>query len=218
LCLLTITAGLIVSQGRAAIYGLGIAVAYHLLPAVFRQSRLVFFSTLVVLLTFPFLIWPQLGKLPGISSYFRIERGLSGREEAWEYAGYAIGQRPVRGYGFMASAVLTESQERTLRRAGFSGTGTTFHNTFISKAVDLGLIAAFLYCLLYVVPFWCVCAPSPHRLEQELIRNVLLLFLTASIYRDYNVGGVRSTVMIGAIFLGLACVWRIEDHQPWSRN
>jgi O-antigen ligase len=214
LCLVLTTAGLIVSQGRAAIYGLGIAAVYHFLPAVFRHSRPIFFGTLIVLLTFPFLIWPQLGKLPGISSYLRIERGLSGRGEAWDYAIYAIGQRPRTGYGFMASAVLTESEQRTLRRAGFSGTGTTFHNTFISKAVDLGVFVAFLYCLLYFVPLCRVCAKSPNRLELALIRSVLLLVLTASIYRDYNIGGVRSTVIIGAIFLGLACVWRVEDKPP----
>jgi len=211
ICLMMTTAGLIISQGRAAIYGMGIVVAFRLLPAVFHRSRLAFFSTLFILLTFPFVILPQLGKLPGLSGYLRIERGLSGREEAWEFAFYAIRQKPQTGHGFMASAVLTENEQKTLRKSGFSGAGTTFHNTFISKAVDLGLIAAALYSFLYIVPLSRLCAGSTQPGELALLRDMLLLVVTTSIFRDYNIGGVRSTVLIGAIFLGLASLWWVGD-------
>ena len=52
----------------------------------------------------------------------------------------AIRQKPQTGYGFMASAVLTANEQKMLRKSGFSGAGTTFHNTYISKAVGLGCV------------------------------------------------------------------------------
>ncbi|MCA9217799.1 MAG: O-antigen ligase family protein [Planctomycetales bacterium] len=211
ICLVMTTAGLVVSQGRAAIYGIGVAVVFHVLPNLFHRSRILFFGTLIVLLTFPYFILPQLGNLPGVSGYLRLERGLSGREEAWDFALYAARQKPWTGHGFMASTALTEIEQKTLRKSGFSGAGTTFHNTFITKAVDLGFIATFLYTLLYLVPLSRLCGQSKRLLEVDLLRNMLLLVLTASIYRDYNIGGVRSTAMISSIFIGLACLWQSID-------
>ena len=123
-----------------------------MLPQIFRRSRPVFLGTLVFALTFPFFIWPQLAAIPGLSGYLRIERGLSGRDEAWRFALSVIKDKPWTGHGFMASAELTEAEQKSLRSSGFSGAGTTFHNTFITKAVDLGLIATFVYSLLYLVP------------------------------------------------------------------
>ncbi|MCA9149617.1 MAG: O-antigen ligase family protein [Planctomycetales bacterium] len=211
--LILTTLGLIVSQGRAAIYGLCIAAAFHVLPSIFRRSRLVFIGTFALLLLFPYVIWPQMSQLPGISSYLRMERGLSGRGEAWEFAADVIREKPATGHGFMASATITWEAQRYLRRTGFSGAGTTFHNTFISKAVDFGLVATGLYMLLYIVPLWRICPEDEYRLERELIRGIIVLTITTAIYRDYNIGGVRSTVVIGAIFLGLASIWHSVVHR-----
>lgn len=107
----------------------------------------------------------------------------------------------------MASTDLTEAQAKWLRSVGFSGGGSTFHNTFISKAVDLGLIAAFFYSLLYFVPLLRTCRIWSPRHEQELMRSMILLTLATALFRDYNIGGIRSTAMLGAIFLGLTNVW-----------
>jgi len=207
-CFLLTLAGLIVSQGRAAIYGVAIAILFSLLPELFRRSRPVFFGTLFVALTFPFFILPQLATIPGVAGYLRIERGLSGRSEAWQFATELIEERPWIGYGFMASTKFTEAHQRTLRRSGFSGAGTTFHNTFISRAVDLGLIVTCIYSLLYFVPLVRICRPSEYSHEQALIRSMILLTLTTAIFRDYNIGGIRSTAMMGAMFLGLANLWQ----------
>jgi O-antigen ligase len=203
-CALVNLIGLIVSQGRAAIYGVGVAVAFLFLPEVFRRSRPVFLGTLAFFLTFPFVIWPQLSAVPGLSGYLRIERGLSGRDEAWRFALSVIREKPWTGHGFMASAELTESEQKSLRTSGFSGAGTTFHNTYITKAVDLGLIATFIYSLLYLWPLARICRPTAHAAEDALLRSMLILVVTTAIFRDYNIGGIRSTAMAGSIFLGLA--------------
>lgn len=206
-CLLLTLAGLIVSQGRAAIMGVAIAFAFRFLPELFRRSRTVFLGTLLFLTLFPFVIWSQLAVFPGVSGYFRLERGLSGRDVAWGYAFLLIEQRPWVGYGFMASTNLTEVEDKWLRSLGFSGGGSTFHNTFISKAVDLGLIATFCYSLIYLVPLLRTSRIWHPRHEQELVRSVILLTLVTGLFRDYNIGGIRSTSMLGAMFLGLTNVW-----------
>jgi O-antigen ligase len=202
--------GLVISQGRAALFGIAVALMYCVLPELFRRSRPMFLGTLALTLAFPFLIWPQLAKVPGVSAYLRIERGLSGRDEAWQYAWWVIQQKPWTGHGFLASSELTEAEQKTLRRSGFSGGGTTFHNTFITKAVDLGLIVTAIYALLYLVPLIRGCTPSAHPRDDTLIRSMVLLTITTALYRDYNIGGVRSTAMAGAMFLGLANLRHVD--------
>ena len=36
---------------------------------------------------------------------------------------------------------------------------------------------------------------------------MLILVITTALFRDYNIGGIRSTAMAGSIFLGLANLW-----------
>jgi O-antigen ligase len=207
ICLLLTFAGLIVSQGRGAIFGVVIAVVFCFLPELFRRSRPVFLGSLALCLVFPFLIWPQIGKIPGVSEYLRIERGLSGRDVAWQYAFSLVEEKPWTGHGFETSRELSAQGRKLLRKSGYSGAGTTFHNTFITKAVELGMIALVSYTLLYLVPLIRICIPTNYALEQQLVRNILLLTLTASLFRDYNIGGVRSTSMMVAVFWGLANFW-----------
>ena len=188
---------------------------FSLLPELFRRSRPFFIGTLAIVLLFPFLILPQLALIPGIGGYLRVERGLSGREEAWSFALSAIGDKPWTGHGFMASTQLTEDEQKTLRKSGFSGAGTTFHNTFISKAVDLGLVVTGLYSLLYLLPLFRICTPSTITHEHDFLRSMLLLIVTAAIFRDYNIGGIRSTAMLSSIFLGLGNLWNVILQCRW---
>jgi O-antigen ligase len=218
-CFLLVLAGLIISQGRGAIFGVAVAVAVWFLPPVFRRSRVVFVGSLTLCLVFPFLIWPQLAAIPGVSDYLRFEQGLSGRETAWRYASELIEERPWTGFGFGSSGLLTEDAKDIFRDSGYSGAGTTFHNTFVTRAVELGLVSAVLYGLLYLVPLLRICEPSRYRHEQDLIRSVMIVVLTASVFRDYNIGGVRSTALIAAVFLGLGNLWPIVHRlQTASRS
>lgn len=220
-CLLLTAMGLIVSQGRGAILGVLIAVAFMCLPELFRRSRPLFLGTVLGMWLFPFFILPQLANIPGVAGYLRLERGLSGRDVAWRFAYSVIKEQPVKGQGFLASGDLTERHQRQLERTGYSGTGTTFHNTFITKAVELGVIATLLYLPLYLVPLIRICAPTEYGEEQQLVRNVLLVAITASVFRDYNIGGVRSTSVLISIFLGLANLWpwlTLWKRPVWSRN
>jgi O-antigen ligase len=210
-CALLTLMGLAISQGRAAILGVAIALAFILLPEVFRRSPPVLIWTLAFLLTSSFLIMPALASIPGVSGYLRIERGLSARGAVWQYALSAAAEKPWAGHGFMASTELTAAARETLRVSGFSGAGSTFHNTFISKLVDLGLIATLLYSLLYILPLIRICRPSAYPHEQELIRSVILLTVATAIFRDYNIGGIRSTAMLGTIFLGTANLWGLAE-------
>jgi O-antigen ligase len=209
ICLLLTAAGLIVSQGRGAVFGVVIALALMIAPELFRRSRLVFLGTLLFLWLLPFLIWPQLSRVPGVADYLRLERGLSGRDVAWQFAFQLVAEKPVKGHGFLASSELTDKHRKLLRESGYSGAGTTFHNTFITKAVELGVPATALYSLLYIVPLLRICAPTSHPAQQQLLRNVLLVVITASLFRDYNIGGVRSTALLTSIFIGLA------NLSPW---
>ncbi|MEZ6102388.1 MAG: O-antigen ligase family protein [Pirellulaceae bacterium] len=215
-CLLLTLAGLVISQGRAVILGLVIAGFFALLPELFRRSRPIFLGTLAVVLIFPVLILPQIASVPGVGRYLRAERGLSGREEAWQFALAVIKEKPWTGHGFMASTELTELESKRLRKSGFSGAGTTFHNTFISKSVDLGLAVTGVYTLLYLLPLIRICVSSRYRYEQELLRSMLLLTLTASIFRDYNIGGIRSTAMLSAAFLGACNLWPMLSERGWG--
>ena len=100
-----------------------------------------------------------------------------------------------------------EQGRKQLRKSGYSGAGTTFHNTFITKAVELGVIGTVVYSMLYILPLIRICNPTDSVYRQQLIRSVVLVAITASIFRDYNIGGVRSTSILVAIFLGLANLW-----------
>ncbi len=210
-CLLMVFAGLVVSQGRGAIFGVSIAAAFCLLPEIFRRSRPVFLGSLALCVAFPFLIWPQLAKVPGVADYLRMERGLSGRDVAWLYAFSLVEEKPWVGHGFGTSGELSEEGRKLLRKSGYSGAGTTFHNTFITKAVELGIIGAAVYALLYIVPLFRICMVRQDFHEQQLVRSVVLVTLTASIFRDYNIGGVRSTSLLVAVFLGLANFWLLAS-------
>jgi O-antigen ligase len=208
--------GLIISQGRAAMLGLLVALAFVLLPELFRRSRLFFLGSLTALLIIPFLIWTQFSDVPVVGSYLRVERGLSGRVEAWQFAISLVEEKPWTGHGFLASSELTELHKKLLRKSGFSGAGTTFHNTFISKSVDLGIIVACTYALLYLVPLFRICQPSRYPREQQFVRSMVLLCLTTALFRDYNIGGVRSTTILGAVFLGMANLWPLVAN--WERK
>lgn len=206
-CTAMTAGGLIVSQGRGALFGVMIAAAFYLLPALFRRSRTIFLTSVTTCLVFPFLIWPLLSGIPGVSGYLRMERGLSGRDVAWLYAINLVEEKPWVGHGFGTSGELSEEAHKHLRKSGYSGAGTTFHNTFITKSVELGVLVTLVYATLYLVPLIQLCKSTDDELTQHLIRAVVLLTLTASIFRDYNIGGVRSTSMLAAVFLGLANLW-----------
>ncbi len=147
-----------------------------------------------------------------------MERGLSGREVAWLYATSLIEEKPWTGHGFGSSGELSEDAWRELRKSGYSGAGTTFHNTFITKAVELGMLTTIVYALMYLVSLMRICKPTDDVLRQQLIRSIIVLTLTASIFRDYNVGGVRSTSMLVAVFLGLANLWPLAAGLPRHRR
>ncbi len=211
ICGVMVLAGLVISQGRGAIFGVLVAGMFWLLPELFRRSRPLFFASLALCLAFPFLIWPLLATLPGFSDYLRLERGLSGRDVAWQYAGKLVEERPWTGHGFNTAGQLSEEGRKQLRKSGYSGAGTTFHNTFVTRAVELGLIATFLYALMYLVALFRICQPTQYVLEQHLVRGIVVLTLTASLFRDYNIGGVRSTSILVSVFIGLASLWPLAE-------
>ena len=210
ICFLLTLTGLVVSQGRGAIFGVMIAVAFMWLPELFRSSRLVFVGTLVFFWMFPFVIWPQMAQVPGVASYLRLERGLSGRDVAWEFAMQLVQERPIRGHGFLSSGELTEiaqegpAPEWLQRRWHDVSQHVYYQGSGTGRDRGRGLRAA----------VHCPCAQNmyPHALpsaSKQLVRSILLVTLTASLFRDYNIGGVRSTSMMVGVFLGLANLW------PW---
>lgn len=211
ICFLMVLLGLVVSQGRGAIFGVVIAAFFAVLPQIFRRSRWIFVGGLAFCLLFPFLIWPQLANIPGVANYLRMERGLSGRDVAWLYAISLIEEKPWTGHGFETSGELSEQSRKQLRKSGYSGAGTTFHNTFITKTVELGSVTSLVYALLYVIALIRICKPAGTVEEQDWIRSVLIVIVTASIFRDYNIGGVRSTAILAGVFLGLANLWPLSD-------
>ncbi len=218
-CLVMVLGGLVVSQGRGAIFGVVIAGVFCLLPELFRRSRPLFLGSLVLFLIFPFVIWTALAEIPGVANYLRLQRGLSGRDVAWAYAISVAEEQPWTGHGFGTSGEISEDARKQLGRSGYSGAGTTFHNTFITKAVELGIVATSLYALLYIVPLIRICEPSRDRYLQDLIRSVVILTITASLFRDYNIGGVRSTALLTAVFLGIANLWIVfANREPTSQN
>jgi hypothetical protein len=81
------------------------------------------------------------------------------------------------------------------------------------------MVVAFIYALLYVVPLIRICKPTNYVREQQLVRSIIVLTLTASLFRDYNIGGVRSTAMMVGVFWGLANLWPLAaEFEQASKN
>jgi len=197
--------GLVVSQSRGAYAAIYVALAISYLATRISPRPSIKLASIVGLIVAPYLAMDLMSQVDFLANWLRLDLGMSGREGGWEFASELVASEPFVGHGFQQSSELTVIYDTVLHRMGFRAAGASFHNTFISKAVDSGLIVAFSYVMLFVVPILRdrELHPDPVRV---CIRTVSVVVLVSALFKDMNIGGVRSIALSTTIFLGLANV------------
>lgn len=199
---------LIVLQSRTAI--LALAVSGSIL-FVFRRLdprlRYLLPIAVVFLTVTPFLVLETMSLLtPFLDQYLRLDAGLSGREAGWLLALVLIADRPVFGYGLGSSSELTLQYGTALGEGHFYAAGASFHNTFLTKAVDMGVGIAFVYLLVYLIPLVRLLRSSMPLDLKRYVAGSLISILIVAFFVDINVGGARLTVFAAAFFIGVGTV------------
>ncbi len=206
-----IVGALVISQGRGAWLGSLAALGACLAPRFVREKSSILLAYGIGAAALPFLLVGTLQAAPIVGDALRLSAGLSGREGGWLFALLQISQEPWVGHGFQAAGETTTAYAESLDQIGFHAAGASFHNTFLTKAVEFGLPIAAVYLLLFLRPIIQIAGRTRWPSERALVRSMCLLALTASLYVDINVGGVRSIAIFNAAFLGLANLWPVLE-------
>ena len=196
--------GLIIAQARGAFLGLAGAAALVFLARRIQIPAWMLLTAAIAVILAPLFATELIAMIPGVNSYFRVEAGLAGRAGGWIFALRQIAAEPLAGHGFGASSELTTTHIETLRQVRFRAEGASFHNTFISRAVEFGVPNALLYLAIYVIAFLRTARAASHSLEARFLMAMVLVCTTASVYKDINIGGLRSISVSTALFVGLA--------------
>lgn len=212
-----IAVGLIISQARAAILGTVVAMA-----AVTIASRVRIHPALVVLLcciaiTAPIYALNLIELLPGAKTYLRSNTGLSGREGVWSFALRYIGEHPLRGYGASAAQEYTQRYIHYLKDQNFKAAGASFHNTFLTRAFDNGVLASLSYLVIFLVAMRRAAGKIFFSPEARLVFSAIVVALAITTYRDINSGGMRSITVLVSVFLGLGLLCGIKRTIPLAR-
>ncbi|MEZ5778660.1 MAG: O-antigen ligase family protein [Paracoccaceae bacterium] len=125
---------------------------------------------------------------------------LTGRTDLWRIAFSHISERPFFGLGYQAFWVRTSaSAEAIWRMFGIEGRGGfNFHNTYISNAVELGLIGVaiqvfLLYGALLLTAVWAI---RSHRAEAACLFALVLMvafssFVEVPVFFQFNIATVN---------------------------
>ena len=199
---------LVALQSRAAILAFGVSMGTLL---TFRRfTRRYAFSLPVfagLLAITPFLLVTVIAAAsPFLNQYLRLSVGLSGRDTGWLLAVSLISEKPLFGHGLGSSSEQTSQYAKMLSEGHFYAAGASFHNTFLTKAVDMGLIVASLYVLVYVVPLVMLIKSSMPIAMKRYLVGCLVAIPIVAFFVDINVGGARLTVFASAFYLGIGVV------------
>ncbi len=204
ICIFLIVGGMIASQGRAAILGALVGIGAVVFALRSRVPAFVLVAIVVFLVLSPIYALNLISLLPGADSFLRAETGLSGREGVWRFALFYIGEHPLRGYGLGSSNMYTAMHGDFLRRHGFPVAGASFHNTFLTRAFENGVLASVAYVIVLLTAFYRAASLVRKSKEAALTFAVLSVVLSISTFRDINIGGMRQIVILSAVFVGIA--------------
>lgn len=122
--------------------------------------------------------------LESVLAYSGKDVTLTGRTDLWEFGRDLIEERPLLGLGYQAFWVHGNGPAEALWAAfGIeSRSGFNFHNTYISNAVEIGIVgvaiqAAMLYGALAGTLLWALRSP---RAENAFIAAFLTMVVCAS--------------------------------------
>ncbi|MGE4303765.1 MAG: O-antigen ligase family protein [Novosphingobium sp.] len=201
---LLIAGGLITSQGRAAILGALVGIGAVVFAMRSRIPAAALVAIVVLLVLSPIYALNLISLLPGAGSYLRAETGLSGREGVWNFALFYIGEHPLRGYGFQSSNMYTAMHGDFLRRHGFPAAGASFHNTFLTRAFENGILVSGAYIGVLLTALYRAGGLVRRSQEAALTFAMLVVVISISTFRDINIGGMRQIVIYSAVFIGAA--------------
>jgi len=202
--LLTLNAvGIFISVSRAAWLAAMVGLLYAFFARTRNKGRISAYllAPLAVglLLLFAYGLasrWPFLGNA------LRLEYGLSNRELTWPFAASMIRLRPLVGYGFLSSEAVKKAYGGGVLPK--TALDASFENNFIDTAVQSGVIVSVLYALAFLVP---IHRAFHSRLEPNLRRLLVhasIAVMISALFTNYNIGGLRSTSLAAAVFLGLS--------------
>ncbi len=130
---------------------------------------------------------------------------LTGRTDLWQIAGGLIAERPLFGLGYQAFWVHgNPTAEALWAMFGIDGrAGFNFHNTYLSNAVEIGLVGvAFqvlvLFGALILTGLWAVREARPHAalLFALVLMVVVVSFVEVPVFFQFS---LRSVIVICAL-------------------
>ncbi len=153
--------------------------------------------------------------LESVLTYSGKDVTLTGRTDLWEFGRQLIEQRPLLGLGYQAFWVQGHAPAEVLWAAfGIEPrSGFNFHNTYISNAVEIGIVGValqiiILYGALAGVLLWALRSPRPEN-------AYLAAFLTMVIAGSYVEVAVFFQFSITTTIATCAFVYAVRANRAW---
>jgi len=134
---------------------------------------------------------------------------LTGRTELWQVALQELARAPLTGQGYRAVWVQGNplAEEMWARFDIAARSGFHFHNTFLSNAVEIGLIGIAIQIGLFLSAVWLTLrwslrAPGAASLffAAFMLRQLILCMVEVVVYAQFDLASILS---IAALILGL---------------
>jgi exopolysaccharide production protein ExoQ len=151
--------------------------------------------------------------LENLLEFTEKDATLTGRTDLWEYGLHVIAERPLLGLGYQAFWVHGyEPAEMLWAMFGIeSRMGFNFHNTYISNAVEIGIVGlciqvALLYGALFKTVAWALRQPGP---ESAFFAGFVATIVASSfgevpVYFQFS---VTSVIAICALVYAVRAKW-----------
>ena len=156
--------------------------------------------------------------LESVLDYSGKDVTLTGRTDLWEFGRQVIEERPMLGLGYQAFWVQGYGPAEVLWAAfGIEPrSGFNFHNTYISNAVEIGVVgvaiqAVILYGALIGVLLWALRSPRPENafLAAFLTMVVSASFVEVAVFFQFSI----TTTIVTSAF-----VYAIRANEAWRTH
>jgi exopolysaccharide production protein ExoQ len=197
------SAGSLVTTAAAVFVGLGFAFLRPLLP---HQRAII---VTILMLSGATLAVGIFANLNGLSALVldlaNKDATLTGRTELWEIALSEIRRHPLLGQGYQAFWVHGNPVAEDIWMMFFieSRSGFNFHNTYISNAVEIGIVGVVLQAAIFLAAFglclaWALKHPRAESIffSVLLLRQLILSFGEVVVYFQFDVVTVLSVVAL----------------------
>lgn len=194
---------LIASQARGGLLALSITIFLAFCPRLFIRSGWRLLLLVPILFGAVSLAYVTVTLVPGLSSLFRVQMGLSDRAVIWTATAFMILRQPWFGYGFGTSSDFVRSIGDVMTQLGGQPVAAV-HNTYLTNAFEQGLLCSTVYVALYLLPVWAVAQSNMSASDKRFFIGMGLGILVANIWLDNNYGGMRITSLMLTVLMGLA--------------